>query len=179
MTTKESIEEKKNELINLLNDRSIFSIQFTAETNENYYEIQFRRNSYSIDALFGVYVIAVDQYHQFDYNIIVKFGDNKFTITDDTLIDAIIKPAKFIDIKYIRKGDEELSYRKSIINSMLDNKNKEIEIYINHNGDSIKVFKINDNCWKAQWQNKIINVLPWVVAQDIMNFFNDVRMSVR
>ena len=41
------------------------------------------------------------------------------------------------------------------------------------------IAKINNNCWKAEWQNKIINVLPWVVAQDIMNFFNDVWMSAR
>ena len=173
MDTKEMVEKRKIELIDLLNDQSIFVVQFTADTDDKYYEVEFRRIELNIPSSFSSYMAS--KCDRNNYIIHIKNDNDNFVITQftiDMLIDSIINPSNFVDIKFIRKGEDELSYRKSVINAIANNKNKEVEIQIK-SYVTFKVFKFN-GCWKADYQGLIIDVLPWAIAQEIMNFYNDI-----
>ena len=58
MDTKEMVEKRKIELIDLLNDQSIFVVQFTADMDDKYYDVEFRRIELNIPSSFSSYTAS-------------------------------------------------------------------------------------------------------------------------
>jgi hypothetical protein len=190
-------EVRKNKLINLLNDKSNYFIDFLVDIiGDKSYKIVFKRNPVSVFGYFSKFdelksdiddnLKSINDY-TFSMSTVDDLDDEMYEFvpyTIERMIDEIINPATFVDITYVRKGADELNYRNSIINAMLDEKTKEIEIFITYPGNRYhdpdahyyKAFKTNDG-WKAEYDGFITDVVAWAVAKEVMDFNNKVWMK--
>ena len=197
MFNEENLEVKKAELINSLNDKSNYLVYFSAYTGDEYYEITFKRVPVSVMGYFSKFIMPKfdilqkldNSQSMIDYTFSMPKGNNANDMlgivpyTIERMVDEIINPATFVNILDVRKGVDELNYRKSIINAMLDDKTKEIEILVTYPPNGFydeahyyKAFKTNDG-WKAEYHGYTTDVIVWAIAKEIMDFNNSVWMT--